>query len=647
MKLSIIIPYYNAEPYTSELLKVLEPQITEDVEVILVDDGSIKPFINYFWYLTVIRKKNEGCASARNLGLENATGEYVQFIDADDMVPEYFIKTLIDKIDSSAADVIDLSWKSLSTQGAQHNHKLRSDNDYLTNPSVCTRTFRRAFIGDVRFNEKKDSTEDEDFSRKIGYLDHDKNMRHAAITEYMYFYRTAVENSKIKRFKKGIMHTKRVVYYYDHVTKDMTDVLEAIKKDDELNEVWLLTNRCDIPELKRYCQIHKPMRMWTHYLKGEPYRNIEIIPVPEAEKPKDGKKKSIILFIHKQNVIGGISTFIFNFCKVMKSIYDITYVVEVAPKEHIEKMQKVVKVINGTSRQQLSCDVLIMLRILDEIPKNIKYNKSIQMCHACKTNPRWHIPQNCDEIVTVSEASKKSFTTEAENAYVIHNPIITDTKKPLILMSATRIPALDKGSNEKRMMKLAEMLEKAKIPFLWLNFSEGKIPQAPRGFFNMGLDMYAAEYFKAADYVVQLSDSEAWSYAILEALNQNIPVLVTPYPSASEMGIIDGKNGYIVPYDMNFDIKKLLNVPKFEYDYDNEYIVRQWQEVIEKEPRKKTKEVKKPVKASDLVKVVVLIPYKDNELGQFLRQGQIIECSKERAEVLINRERPLVKYAEV
>jgi hypothetical protein len=113
------------------------------------------------------------------------------------------------------------------------------------------------------------------------------------------------------------------------------------------------------------------------------------------------------------------------------------------------------------------------------------------------------------------------------------------------------------------------------------------------------------------------------------------------------MGIIDGKNGYIVPYDMNFDIKKLLNVPKFEYDYDNEYIVRQWQEVIEKEPRKKTKEVKKPVKASDLVKVVVLIPYKDNELGQFLRQGQIIECSKERAEVLINRERPLVKYAEV
>lgn len=647
IRLSVIIPYYNAEPYTSELLDKLNPQILKwenEVEVLIVDDGSKEPFKTEYSWCRVIHKKNGGCASARNVGIENTSGLYIQFIDADDMVSDNFITKVMQTIIIYKPDIIELSWKSLTREGTQHNHRLRTITDRLSNPSVCTRTFKRSLIGDTRFNELKDSTEDEDFSRKIGYLDHDKNMVHIAITEYMYYYRTAVENSKIKRFKKGIMNTKRVVYYYDRVTKDMTDVLEQIKEDDKRNEVWLLTNKCEIPELKKYCQIHKPMKMWTHYLKGEPYKNIEIIPV---EGEKNTKKMSIILFIHRQNVIGGISTFIFNWCKVMKDYYDITYVIEDAPKEHVEKMKKVVNVIHGKNRQQLSCDVLIMLRILDELPKNITYKKSIQMCHACRFSTRWHIPQNCDEIVCVSNASKTSFGAEAKEAAVIHNPIVPGDKKPLLLMSATRIPAMDKGKNEQRMRQLCEMLKNADIPFMWLNFSDGKLADAPRGFFNMGLDMYAADYFRNADYVVLLSDMEAWPYVMLEALVQNKPVITTDYESAHEMGIKDGINGYIVPLDMNFDVKRLLNIPKFEYEYDNDAIVKSWQDIIEKEPRIRIKRAKKQTDNSDLVKVIVMIPYKDIELKQFLRQGQIFECSKERAEQLMNRDVPLVKYAEV
>ena len=280
MILSIIIPCYNAEPYIHELLDTLAPQITDEVEVILVDDGSEKPIKTKHKYVKVIRKQNGGCATARNRGLDEAAGDYVQFLDADDLVPEYFIKRLLLKIEESAADVIDFSWKSLSKEGNQHNYVLRSDKEYLPNPSVCTRCFKRSFIGDVRFNEQKDSTEDEDFSRKIGYLDRSSGYKHASISEYMYFYRTAVTDSKIKRFKKGIMRTKRVTYYYNHVTADMTYLLEEIKKEDELNEVWLLTNQCDIPELKRYCQVHAPMSIWTHYLRGEPYNRCTIMPVP-------------------------------------------------------------------------------------------------------------------------------------------------------------------------------------------------------------------------------------------------------------------------------------------------------------------------------------------------------------------------------
>ena len=107
MKLSIIIPYYNAEPYTSELLDVLAPQITDEIEVILIDDGSKVPFKTAYKWVKVNRTKNGGVSHARNKGLDMAKGDYVQFIDADDMVPDYFIRVLFQKIDKEDPDVIE------------------------------------------------------------------------------------------------------------------------------------------------------------------------------------------------------------------------------------------------------------------------------------------------------------------------------------------------------------------------------------------------------------------------------------------------------------------------------------------------------------------------------------------------------------
>lgn len=620
MKLSIVIPAFNAEPYLSELLECLSRQVTQDVEVVVVDDGSKRAVKTSHSFVKIIRKRNGGCASARNVGIENTTGDYISFIDADDLVADDFIKQVMKTI-KDEPDVIELSWKSLTSQGTQHDYKLNSINDHLKNPSVCTRVFKRDFIGDVRFNEKKDSTEDEDFSRKIGYLTSDFKGERAIISDYMYFYRTAVENSKIKRFKQGKMNTKRVVYYYKHVTKDMTFLVDQIKKDDELNEVWLLTEKNDIPELARWCQIHTPMKMWTHYLKGEKYHNIEIIPVPY--------KADVVLYINNTNVVGGIETFVYNFAKIMGEYYDIAYVVNNAPKEHIQHMQKVVKVLHAP-KQKIICDNLIMLRILDSIPTNIEYKKSIQMCHACKTNKNWNIPQNCDYIVNVSRASKDSF--QEDKGIVIHNLIDQEVHKPLVLMSATRIPAADKGNNEKRMMKLASMLNEAGIEFMWLNFSDGALKNPPKGFHNMGLNMNASDYFGMATYVVQLSDSEAWSYTLLEALTQNIPVLVCPFPSAYEMGVEDGKNGYILPYDMDFDIHKILDVPEFKYSYSNKSIVAQWKKILNAKPKPKPKQVK--VRS-------IFYKYYDKELKRDVFRHEEWFTTRERAAYL--EEKGLVK----
>lgn len=615
IRLSIIIPYYNCKKYLDELLNCLSSQITEEVEVIVVDDGSDQKYKAEHSWVNVYRKHNGGAGSARNKGIEVSHGEYIAFIDADDLVsPDYVSKIL--KKTADGFDVCEFSWKSLDYSGTQFNYKLRSDNDRLSNPSACTRVFSRAYIGDIRFSEIKDAAEDEDFSRRCGYLTNN-DIKRAVITNYLYFYRTSAENSNTKRFKQGLYNTKRVVYYYDHVTSEMTWLIDEIRKDDEYNEVWLLTKQNDLPELARWCQISKPFRLWTHFIKGEPYHDAEIIDIPYQTQ--------VVLFINQLNIIGGIETFILHFSKIMSQYYDIALVVGNAPELYLAKVRQYIKVIKYNTSTRVVCDTLIMLRILDSKPSNIIYKRSIQMCHACKTNPEWSIPQDSDYIVNVSETSRKSFGTEAKNGMVIHNLIDVKPKQTLFLMSATRMPAPDKGNYEQRMRRLCAMLHEANIPFIWLNFSEGQMREAPIGFYNLGMTDNVQDFMQKADYVVQLSDSEAFSYTLLEALMINKPVIVTPFESTKDMGIVDGENGYIVPFDMDFDVKRLLDIPSFTYRYDVDKIIRQWRKMLGKT------QPKHDYHLDSLVSVIVISRYKDIELGQTLEAGTYMRMRTGRA----------------
>lgn len=616
MILSIIIPYYNAKNYTDELLACLAPQITNDVEVILVDDGSKVPYKTEYEWCKVVRQKNMRCAGARNTGLDIAAGEYIQFIDADDMVPEYFIKRLLKEIEEHPFEVCDYSWKSLTRAGVQHNRILRNREDILQNPSVCTRCFSRAYIGEHRFNTKKDSTEDEDFSRKLGYLDPCRPCVHTAIPEYMYFYRTDVEDSKVKKFKQGLMHTMRIVYHYGRVTKEMTWLLDEIKAEDENNEVWLLTNKNEIPELSRYCQISAPMQIWAHELRGEPYGRCVIIEPPLSAQ--------VVVYCEYCATVGGISTVIYNFCYYMRKYYDIAVVYEKMDEMQIKKLSKIVQVRRWDPNKIIICDTLIINRLNDKIHANIEYKKTIQMCHACKT-ANYQIPQDRDMLVNVSEASKESWGEEAESGTVIHNLVYTKSEKCLFLVSATRVNAPDKGQNDQRMRMLAEMLTRADIKFLWFNFADGQLRNMPPSFVNMPAMANIHPYIERADYLVQLSDKEAYSMSILEALTMRTAVIATPFPSLFEEGFEDGKTGYVIPYDMDFDVKKLLNVPQFDFNYDNDSIIKQWRELLGNTKPRQT------YKPDELVEIECICKYHDNILEKMIKPGERLKVTAQRA----------------
>ena len=620
MQLSIIIPYYNAKESLDAILDVLAPQMQpKEVEVIIIDDGSKEKYKTAYKWAKVYRQRNGGTGQARNAGMNKAKGDYITFIDADDMIVDYYIPKILEKI-KEGFDLCEMSWKTAEGHSPQFNYKLNSDSDRLTNPAVWCRVFNRQFLGDIRFSEYKDSTEDEDFSRRVGYLDPDFKCNRVVIKDYMYIYYSGVEDSQSKLFRKGYYTTRRVVYYYNHVTKDMKNLVKQIKEDDKYNEVFLMTNRCDIPELRRWCQIIRPMHIWTHYLKGDPYDNCEVV--------KPMVKTQVAIYIQNTNSIGGIETFILHFAKIMGKYYDIVLMINNVTPELRARYSRLMKVVPAT--HELACDTLIMMRIIDDIPKNVHFRKSIRMCHACRTADWLHLKDDSDVAVCVSQASKTSFEQEGERAIVIHNPIVKTDKKALLLVSATRIPAIDKGYNEKRMRILADKLIEADIPFLWFNFSDGNLNNAPKGFVNVGTFQGCQEFIARADYLVQLSDCEAYSYSILEALVNNTPVIVTPFESATEQGVVDGENGYIVPFDMDFDVKKLLNIPEFEFEYDNEPIVKQWRELL---GNKKPKHDYDPEQS---VRVRATRDYFDVVLRRNIARDTILEVDDARADALVN-----------
>ena len=613
MTLSIIIPCYNAEPYIEHLIQRLKPQINDEVEVIVVDDGSDFPYLAPYEWVNVIRQKNKGLAGARNTGLKHAKGKYIAFIDADDLVAENFVDYVLSR-SGEEWDYMDLSWKSLEDD--TYVYRLKSDSDKLTNPSVCTKVWSRAFIGDQKFNEKKDVAEDEDFTRRI---DLSRGKRICA-SHFMYYYRLKTPNSLSKQYRKGSTKTKRIVYYFKCIPPNDA-LLEELKAECELNEVIVMTNDNNdwIKEwVSKYANVTKPIGTWADELRGEPTNLVKV-----REKPMETQ---VVIYIDNAYAIGGIETFIYNFCKAMNKHYDILvlYGTQMEAKQ-IARLTPMVRVMKNNKAKTIKCDSLIMNRVFDNVPENVIYKKCFQMVHGCRDANPHRLPTEKGQIICVSSAVKESFGEEAANAEVLNNLVSSEKSKDmLLLVSASRFDTPEKG--QERAVQLAKMLEKAGISYMWMYFSNRAIPGATSRMIKMEPTLDVREYIRKADYLVQLSDSEAFCYSIVEALIESTPVITTPLPVLEEIGVQDGANGYIVPFDMDFDVEKLLDIPSFKYAYNNRTIVLHWKKLL---GNTKPTHSYKPEEA---VNVRITRHYSDIELQKDVYPGEVYPMRKERAE---------------
>ena len=170
---SVIIPVFKVEDYLEPCVRSVMGQTYRNLEIILVDDGSpdrcgiiCDALAAEDDRIRVIHKANGGLSSARNAGLDAATGEYISFIDSDDLIDERFVELLLQQLLNDGSDMSVCGYRRLKpdgSDGAIHllpSHEAVDERgywcldwkgDYFASIICCNKIFQRELWHDLRF----------------------------------------------------------------------------------------------------------------------------------------------------------------------------------------------------------------------------------------------------------------------------------------------------------------------------------------------------------------------------------------------------------------------------------------------------------------------------------------------------------------
>ena len=336
-----------------------------------------------------------------------------------------------------------------------------------------------------------------------------------------------------------------------------------------------------------------------------------------------------LFYFHTLNSIGGIETFFYQIGKKYGKDFDITIFYRTADAGQVRRLSEFCRVKKYRDGQTIRAKRAFLCFNLDLLP-HIEADEYYQMLHGDYVSLGVY-PQTDPKItkwISVSEVVRDAYKKgKGEDSIVCYNPYTpVKPRKVLNLVSATRLTA-DKGLN--RMKALAEALDAAGIPYRWDIYTDKKTEvinnpsictRQPR------LDV--VDFIAAADYFVQLSDAEGYCYSVVEALSVGTPVIVTDFKVAHEIGVVNGKNGWILPMSMeNLPIAEIYKgLKKFEY----KPLPDKWGELLVKGDSNYEDT------ANDPVKVRSRKYYFDLQLNRTVNCGEEWECTRRRADELEN-----------
>ena len=241
-KVSVIVPFYNVEKYIDKCLNSLVNQTLEDIEIIIVNDGSkdnseniAKKYASkYKNKIIYLEKENGGLSDARNYALPYATGEYIAFLDSDDYVEFDMDKQMYEKAKKENADIVecDFLWEyhneRIESKGRTYNDK----HDILLNARVVAwnKLIKRELIEKtkVKFPYGLRYEDVEFFYKLIPYI----NKLEIVNKSFVHYVQrdNSISNSQNSRTKEIIDILDNVIDYYKK-----NSIYEEYKNELEYN----------------------------------------------------------------------------------------------------------------------------------------------------------------------------------------------------------------------------------------------------------------------------------------------------------------------------------------------------------------------------------------------------------------------------
>lgn len=236
---SIIVPMYNVEDYIEKTIQSILGQTLKSIELILLDDGSVdntveivERFTSDYDNVTIVLKDNTGPGSTRNLGIELSRGEYISFVDSDDMLPMDASENLYNAAIEKNADLVTGMSQSFNSEKkwfiASHLNSGAYEEGYknlLNNPEMlytigpCNKMYKRELISDISFPAGIKVTEDHPFVIHA-YL---KAKNIYTLDKIIYLYRNREDDDNLSLSQIVNVNSANVV----------VDIFNSLKVSDE------------------------------------------------------------------------------------------------------------------------------------------------------------------------------------------------------------------------------------------------------------------------------------------------------------------------------------------------------------------------------------------------------------------------------
>lgn len=231
MKVSVIVAAYNIENYIERCLVSIVNQTLEDIEIIVVNDGSIdktleviKKVANYDDRIKIINQDNKGSIEARKSGLDICQGEYILFVDGDDYLELDALYKLYNKASREKLDIV------LYDAYCSFDHKITYLHTFNKNINVCENLIKNLFLGNImpgmafKLVRKKYIDENniefpksisfaEDLASVTAWFIHEPKVSIIDEPLYNYYQR---ENSMVRSISKSILDVDEAISFIKH-----------------------------------------------------------------------------------------------------------------------------------------------------------------------------------------------------------------------------------------------------------------------------------------------------------------------------------------------------------------------------------------------------------------------------------------------